>query len=67
MKPLQAPCFTRVTVFAPLAISPTTGSKGTLDFFGGRSFLDNYFLFVDGLLELVPLGSTSLVSFFLAA
>ena len=65
--PLLAPCFTRVTVFAPLAISPTTGSKGTLGFLGGWSLLDKCFLFVYGLLESVPLGAISPVSFFLAA
>ena len=67
MRPLPAPCFIGVTVFAPSAISPTIGSKGTLGFLGGWSPLDGYFLFVDGLLEPVPLGSISLVSFFLAA
>ena len=67
MKPLPTPWFTWVIVFAPSAISPTTGSKGTLGFLGGWSPLHGYFLFVDGLLEPVPLGSTSPVSFFLAA
>ena len=67
MKPLLAPCFTEVTAFTPLAISLTTSSKETLGFLGGRSLLDGYFLFIDGLLEPVPLGSTSLDSFFLAA
>ena len=66
IRPLPTPCFTWVTVFAPSAISPTMGSKGTLGFLAGRSPLGSYFLFVDGLLEPVPLTATSLVSFFFA-
>ena len=65
--PLPALCFTGVTVFAPSAISPTTGSKGTLGFLARRSPLGGYFLFMDGLLEPVPLGATSPVSFFFVA
>ena len=67
MKPLPVSCFIRVTVFMPSAISPTTGSKGTLGFLGGRSSLEGSVLFIDGLLEPFPLGSTSPDSFFLAA
>ena len=65
--PLPALCFTEVTAFVPSAISLTTGSKGTLGFLAGRSPLGSYFLFVDRLLEPIPLGAMSLVFFFLAA
>ena len=67
IKPLPDPCFAGVTVFVPSTINPTTGSNGTLGFLSGRSPLDGYFLFIDGILELVPLGAILLVSFFLAA
>ena len=43
------------------------GSKGTLGFLGGQSPLDGYFLSMDRLLELVPLGAILPVSFFLVA
>ena len=59
--------FTEVTVFASIAISPTTGSKGTLGFLAGRFPLGSGFLFMDGLLATVAVGATSPDSFFLAA
>ena len=63
IKPLPDPCFIGVTVFVPLAINPTTGSRETFYCFWGRSDLDGGFLFIDGA---VPLGTTSPDSFLLA-
>ena len=66
IRPLSALCFAGVTVLAPLAIRPTTGSKETLGFLGARSPFYGIFLLIDGLLELVPMGSV-LAPLFLAA
>ena len=66
IRPLPAPCFAVVTVLAPSAIRPTTGSNETLGLLGARSPLDGGLLLIDDLLKLVPMGST-LASLFLAA
>ena len=66
IRPLSAPYFTGVTIFVPSAISPTTGSKGTLGFLAERSPLGGGFLFMDKLLAIVAIGATSSDFFFLA-
>ena len=67
MRPLPTPCFVGVAIFATLAMSLTTGSKGTLAFLAGQSPLGRGFLFADGMLEPVLVGAMSPLSFFFAA
>ena len=65
MKPFHAPYLAGVTIFAPSASNPTTGSNLTLGFFGGRSCFDDTFLLEDEWLGSVPLGIWPPFSFLL--
>ena len=66
MRPLSPLCLAGVIVLVPSAIRPRTGFKETFYFLGARSPLGNGLFLADGLLEPVPMASTSVSLFFAA-
>ena len=65
IRPLPPPCLAGVIVLAPSTIRSRIGSEETFCFLGARSPLGNGLLLADGLLELIPMTSTS-ASLFIA-